>query len=55
MIAFNRMTIVAAAEVIADFKSHGDMRVLEVQWDIDGRTDIFGQICSCCKLGKTCL
>ncbi|AMS40159.1 hypothetical protein [Aminobacter aminovorans] len=34
---FNRMTIVAAAEVAADFNSHSDMEVLEVQWGIDGR------------------
>ena len=34
---FNRMTIVAAAEVISDFKSHSDMDVLEVQWGIAGR------------------
>jgi hypothetical protein len=36
---FNRMTIVAAAEVISDFKSHSDMEVLEVQW---GVTDYCG-------------
>lgn len=35
MTEFNRMTIVAAAEVISDFKSHSDMNVLEVQWGID--------------------
>ncbi|WP_217494713.1 hypothetical protein [Edaphosphingomonas haloaromaticamans] len=34
---FNRMTIVAAAEVVAEFNSHSDMEVLEVQWDIVGR------------------
>lgn len=34
---FNRMTIVAAAEVIASFNSHDDMRVLEVQWGTAGR------------------
>ncbi len=34
MSEFNRMTVVAAAEVIADFKSHSDMEVLEVQWGI---------------------
>ena len=34
---FNRMTVVAAAEVISDFKSHSDMEVLEVQWGISGR------------------
>lgn len=34
---FNRMTIVAAAEVIASFNSHDDMYVLEVQWGIAGR------------------
>lgn len=37
MSEFNRMTIVAAAEVISDFKSHSDMEVLEVQWGIAGR------------------
>lgn len=37
MSEFNRMTIVAAAEVVADCKSHSDMEVLEVQWGIDGR------------------
>lgn len=36
---FNRMTVVAAAEVISDFKSHSDMEVLEVQW---GVTDYCG-------------
>lgn len=34
---FNRLTVVAAAEVISDFKSHSDMEVLEVQWGITGR------------------
>lgn len=34
---FNRMTVVAAAEVIASFNSHDDMHVLEVQWGIEGR------------------
>ena len=34
---FNRMTIVAAAEVISAFYSHADMEVVEVQWGIDGR------------------
>ena len=33
----NRMTIVAAANVVADFQSHSDMEVLEVQWGIAGR------------------
>lgn len=37
MSEFNRMTIVAAAEVAADFNSHSDMEVFEVQWGIDGR------------------
>jgi hypothetical protein len=36
MTEFNNMTIVAAVEVIAEFKSHGDMAVLEVQWGIAG-------------------
>jgi len=34
MSEFNRMTIVAATEVISNFKSHSDMAILEVQWDI---------------------
>ncbi len=37
MTEFNRMTIVAAAEVISDFNSHDDIYVLEVQWGINGR------------------
>ncbi|WP_375599632.1 hypothetical protein [Devosia sp. Naph2] len=37
MSAFNRMTMVAAAEVLAAFHSHSDMEVLEVQWGISGR------------------
>ncbi|MGR3802015.1 MAG: hypothetical protein ACU0AY_00965 [Marinibacterium profundimaris] len=32
---FNRMTIVAAVEIVADLNSHSDMAVLEVQWDLD--------------------
>lgn len=40
MSEFNRMTIVAAAEVAAAFNSHSDMEVLEVQWGIDGRCNI---------------
>ncbi|MGO7559813.1 hypothetical protein [Rhizobium leguminosarum] len=34
---FNRMTIVAAAEVVAAFNTHNNMEVLEVQWGISGR------------------
>ena len=37
MTELNRMTIVAAAEVISSFQSHSDMEVLEVQWGIAGR------------------
>lgn len=37
MIKFNRMTVVAAAEVISAFNSHGDMEVLEIEWDVAGR------------------
>ena len=37
MSEFNRMTIVAAAEVIADFNSHSDMEVREVEWGITGQ------------------
>lgn len=34
---FNRMTVVAAAEVISSFYTHSEMEVLEVQWDIAER------------------
>jgi hypothetical protein len=34
---FNRMTLVAAAEVVADFHSHSDMDVLELQWGVSDR------------------
>ena len=37
MSEFNRMTIVAAAEVFATFHSHDDMDVLDVQWGTAGR------------------
>lgn len=40
MSEFNRMTIVAAAEVVAHANSHGDMRLLEVQWEIDEKCAI---------------
>ena len=36
MSQFNRMTIVAAVEVVSEFNSHGDMEVLEAQWGITG-------------------
>lgn len=39
MSEFNRMTIVAAAEVVSGVYSHADMEVLEVQWGIDGRSN----------------
>jgi hypothetical protein len=35
MTGFNRLTIVAAVEVVAGFNSHDDMNVFEVQWDIE--------------------
>jgi len=34
---FNRMTVVAAAEVISDSYPHSDIDVLEVQWGIEDR------------------
>lgn len=37
MTDFNRMTVVAAAEVLSAWCSHADMMVLETQWGIDGR------------------
>ena len=38
MSEFNRMTLVAAAEVVSCFNSHSDMEVMEVQWDISCRS-----------------
>ena len=40
---FNRMTIVAAAEVVAEFKSHSDMEILEVQWGITDEVSASGK------------
>ena len=37
MSEFNRMTVVAAAKVIADCQSHSEMELLEVEWGIEGR------------------
>ena len=37
MSEFNRMTIVAAAEVISWAQSHSEMGLLEVEWGIEGR------------------
>ncbi len=37
MSEFSRMTVVAAAEVVSSFQSHGAMEVLEVEWGIAGR------------------
>lgn len=34
---FNRMTIVAATEVLSDYKSHNDIELLQVEWGIAGR------------------
>jgi len=34
---FNRMTVVAAAEVVSDSYSHSEIDVLEVQWGIEDR------------------
>lgn len=37
MSEFNRLTVVAAAEVILACKSHSDMEPLEVSWGVEGR------------------
>lgn len=37
MSTFNRMTIVAACELVGEAKTHNDMEVLEAQWGISGR------------------
>jgi len=37
MSEFNRMTVVAAAEVFANYNTHNDMELLSVQWGVAGR------------------
>ena len=49
---FNRMTIVAAAEVISEYKTHNDMDVLEVQWGISGRCDASSKSGRAAKLAQ---
>lgn len=39
MSEFNRMTIVAASEVVSSYCSHSDMEALELQWGIEDRAD----------------
>lgn len=38
MSAFNSMTVTAACAVLADYASHGELALLESQWNIAGRT-----------------
>lgn len=52
MSEFNRMTIVAAAEVISEYKTHNDMDVLEVQWGISGRCDASSKSGRAAKLAQ---
>ena len=52
MTEFNRMTIIAAAEVISDFKAHSAMSVLEVQWDIQKHTSATSNIRNCPAISK---
>lgn len=39
MSEFNRMTVVAAVEVIESFNTHASMEILAVEWGISGRVD----------------
>ena len=52
MSEFNRMTIVAAADVIGDFNSHSDMEVLEVQWGITGQCNGSSKAARVASLGN---
>lgn len=52
MTEFNRMTVVAAAEVISAFNSHGDMAVLEVEWGVSGRYSVSGKSSRVAGLAK---
>lgn len=53
MTGFNRMTVVAAAEVVSAFNSHGDMEVLEVEWGVSGRYGIGSKSARVAGLSKT--
>ncbi|MGO9893281.1 MAG: hypothetical protein ACLPX8_03590 [Bryobacteraceae bacterium] len=55
MSEFNRMTIVAAAEIITAFNSHSGMDLLEVQWGIAGRcssSNKFARVASWAKIAS---
>lgn len=43
MNAFNRMTIVAACELVGEDNTHADMERLEAQWGISGRCEASGK------------
>lgn len=55
MTGFNRMTVVAAAEVLAGFNSHGDMQVLEVQWGITGQCSASSKSARVADLARICV
>ncbi|MBB6229410.1 hypothetical protein [Polymorphobacter multimanifer] len=46
------MTVVAAAEIISDFKSHSEMEILEVQWGIAGRCSASSKPARAASLAK---
>ena len=52
MSEFNRMTIVAAAEVVSSFHTHSGMDVLEMQWGIAGRCSGSNKLARVADWGK---
>ena len=52
MTVFNPMTRVAASEVVADFKSHAEMELLEIQWGIDGHCETSSKLARAASWAK---
>ncbi|TWH23333.1 MULTISPECIES: hypothetical protein [unclassified Aminobacter] len=55
MSEFNRMTLVAAAEVVSDFHSHSDLDVLAVQWGISDRCGGSSKAARVASLSRTAI
>jgi len=53
--SFNRMTIMAALEVLKSFHSHADLEVLEVEWGIEGHCRTNSKSAHITDLGKIAL
>lgn len=52
---FNRLTIVAAAEVVLDFRTNSQMDLVDTQWNIVGLCDASGKTGRAAKLARIAL